>query len=133
MFSSDELKILKAAYEKHGFSDPYADVGIVPGKPDPVYHAACGLVFDGLISMDRRGCVAIEAAGIRALHAAEEAAKKEAQERADQDAEKREAKRLIVKDARRSWLQFFLGLFIGWILGCFTPLDLIGFVSSLFK
>lgn len=54
---------------------------------------------------------------------------KEAKQHAE---EKAEEHRENVVQARRSWLQFWLGLFIGWVLGGFTFNEFVTFVIGLF-
>ena len=62
--------------------------------------------------------------------------KQQAKEKADQDA--REEARKHVEDQHyaaaihRGWLKFALGVFLGWILGGFTPKEVFAAIQSLF-
>lgn len=64
--------------------------------------------------------IALTEKGVLAL-----ASEKEERDRFDREADQKandraENNRRYTKDVRRSWWQFFLGLFFGWILGGFT-------------
>lgn len=59
------------------------------------------------------------------LAAAKEAAK-DAKEQSQREAEEK------AEEKSRSWWQFGLGLFLGWLLGCITPGDVIDFFVGLF-
>lgn len=80
------------------------------------------------IWLDQAGAVLLEPAGYAALQAHEEElerlekeAEQQAQETAKQDREK-------AADIRRSWVQFGLGLLLGWILGGFTFDEAVRFI-----
>lgn len=57
----------------------------------------------------------------------------ESKQRAEADAQEHKADRLRVKEARRSWWQFWLGLLIGWILGNITPFGVWDWLMSIIK
>lgn len=79
--------------------------------------------------------VAITELGTQALLASKQSITELAQHRAE-DAAKEAAKEakaegLRVKDTRRSWWQFFLGLFLGWVLGGITPQEVWNLIRTL--
>ena len=78
-----------------------------------------------------KGYDAIEAAAkaSAAEHAAKEAIEKMAQENAEKEARERVEKE---EEKTRSWKQFWIGLFLGWLLSTVTPGDVFGFFVNLF-
>jgi hypothetical protein len=71
--------------------------------------------------------VTITVLGTQVLLATKQSNEEQAQHRAEDSAKeaakKAEAKGLRKNDTRRSWWQFVLGLFLGWILGGILPQD----------
>ncbi len=57
-------------------------------------------------------------------------AEKEAAENIKQEAQEAKSERLRVEDARAEKRRFWLGLFLGWVLGCFTPVDVWRWVAQ---
>ena len=92
-----------------------------------------------VIRLPRATSYRLTLAGRDALSAHDKRLEQQAQDKADKDAEKRErkaadvrAQRLHSGDVRRSWLHFFAGLLIGWLLGGFTPREAWDFLAELF-
>lgn len=72
-------------------------------------------------------------AGYTALSAHNEQVKKLSQDVARQDAADKRQLALYKAGERANWRRFWLGLFIGWILGVISPIDVWGWISILFK
>ena len=66
----------------------------------------------------------LTSSGREAYQAAREVREKEAEQRTREDAKEAREERIRKKEVRKGWFQFWMALFLGWILGCFTPLDL---------
>ena len=122
----------------------YVDAYALPGHTrEEIRLAVTAMRSNGLLSRDMRsdGCwIVVNSKGVAALLEAQEADRKAAEKVAD-DKRKEEHAIAVEKTRRRDlWLQFFLGLLIGWLLGAFTPIDLwgaaarlIGKITSLFS
>lgn len=105
--------------------------------PDSLQPAARRLVDAGyLVSDYYDGFYILTPAGESALasfhEASEQCARDLSQRVAEQRAENDRQIALNRSKERLEWRRFWLGLLIGWVLGCFTPLDLWRFILSLF-
>ena len=86
----------------------------------------------GFVASDVTGDWYITDAGLTALSEAQQEAEKAAKEIAQKHAQEEKAESAEKRKERGEWMRFVLGLIIGWILGVISPLDVWGWIASLF-
>lgn len=78
------------------------------------------------------GSFAVEASAHAALSEYQRADNELRQNKADEQAREERRMKERKSDRFHDWLKFLLGLILGWIFGCFTPIDAWRWLSGLF-